>query len=480
MRAIAKKTGRDKAWVWICISLLLLLLTACDRGSPSGSTPATTPDTGKSAIPAPAGTGNLPALPQGIATADWSMYHRDLAHSGYVESMPDPHSLTRSWNTRLDGAVYAQPLIIGKRVIAATEGDSVYALDKQSGKIEWRTNVGTPVPRSQLPCGGIDPLGITGTPVYDPTSKLIFAVAEINGPAHILIGIEIETGQIKVKRVIDPPGMDPKAHQQRAALTLVNNRVYVAFGGLQGDCSDYRGLVVSSQTDGKGTLQTYQVPTSREGGIWASAGPLVDAARNIYVAVGNGEGTSGDWDHSDSVLRLSSSLQLQDGFAPRQWQDDNGRDADLGSLGPTLLPGKLIFQAGKSGLGYLLHADRLGGVGGQAQVKNICAAFGGTAVKGSSVYVPCSDGLRQVNIGPGATMQVGWHAMPSIAGSPVIGGNTVYSISGSTTLYALDSHTGAPRAQVAIDEVPHFATPALSGRQIFIGTTKGIIAITGA
>ena len=50
------------------------------------------------------------------------------------------------------------------------------------------------MPQSSLPCGNIDPLGITGTPVYDPATGLVFAVAEVTGPAHILVGLNVTTG----------------------------------------------------------------------------------------------------------------------------------------------------------------------------------------------------------------------------------------------------------------------------------------------
>src|SRR5260370_13813185 len=133
--------------------------------------------------------------------------------------------------------------------------------------------------------------------------------------------------------------------------------VYIAYGGLDGDCGDYSGRVVTSRPSGQGPLPSYHVPPPRDGGIWAASGPAVDAAGNIYVAVGNGATTQGNWDHSDSVLRLSPTLQLEDGFAPQQWQQDNAGDADLGSTGPILLPNGLIHAAGKAGLRDLLHPD---------------------------------------------------------------------------------------------------------------------------
>jgi outer membrane protein assembly factor BamB len=254
--------------------------------------------------------------------------------------------------------------------------------------------------------------------------------------------------------------------------------VYVAYGGLYGDCGNYHGTLVASRTDGTGSLLSYQLPTPREGGIWAPPGPVVDDAGHIYVMVGNGATTQGDWDHTDSVLRLSSTLQLEDGFAPTRWQQDNASDADLGSMGPVLLPGGLIFADGKSGLGYLLHANALGGVGGQAQVKPICSSYGGAAALGSQVFVPCADGLRQVLVGPGANLNLGWHAPGQITGSPIVGGHTVYSLDVAGTLYALDATSGTTRATLPVGTTSRFATPTLSGNQVFVGTLTGVVAAT--
>src|SRR5712692_7368262 len=352
--------------IWIGKFVLLMVLAGCSISPTSSNTPAVNitpltllPHATNSPVPS-------------VSNVDWTTYHRDNIRTGYLANEPDPQSLTRAWSTRLDGAVYAEPLVVNGRLLVATEGDSLYSLDTRTGQVQWHTNVGSPVPGSQLPCGNIDPLGITGTPVYDPGTGLVFTVAEVSGPAHILVGIDVDTGQIRVRRSVDPAGMESAPHRQRAALALSKGMVYVAYGGLFGDCGNYNGRVVASRTDGRGPLLTYQVPTTREGGIWAPPGPVVDTAGHLYVSVGNGEATGGNWDHSDSVLRLSPTLRLEDGFAPQQWQQDNAGDADLGSTGPILLPNGLIYADGKSGLGYLLHADSLGGVGGQAQVRSIC------------------------------------------------------------------------------------------------------------
>ncbi|GER88826.1 hypothetical protein KDW_29880 [Dictyobacter vulcani] len=469
-------SGRLSAMRYIFLSLFCLstlVLASCDRGSDLTASQQSTPVTS---------TTTKAQASASHSWDDWFTYHHDAAHSGYLPSTPDPQKLAQAWKTKLNGAVYAEPLMVKNHVIVATEGNTLYSLDPQTGNVTWQTNVGEPVQRSTLPCGDIDPLGITGTPVYDPGSGLIFAVAEISGPQHILVAVDATSGKVQQRRKIDVDGMDPAVYQQRSALALANGMVYIAYGGLAGDCGSYRGTVVAAHTDGKGALLSYRVPTPREGGIWSTSGPIINTAGKVFVSVGNGEVTSGDWDHSDSVLRLSPQLQLEDGFAPRDWQQENSSDTDLGSMGPVLLANDQVFVAGKSGKGYVLHANALGGVGGEISETQICngLAMGGGAQVNSQVFVPCTDGVRKITIAPDGKVSIDWHSdqmkLPAL-----IGGHTVYGLDGGGNLYAVDLATGKSRASISLGEdVPHFATPTLSGRSLFIGTNDGVAAVTFA
>jgi len=413
----------------------------------------------------------------------WWTYHRDPARTGVNADLAAAGRVTAAWTTNLDGAVYAQPLVVGGTLVAATENDSLYGLDANTGAVRWRTHVAAPVSRSALPCGNIDPLGITGTPAYDPASKLVFAVAEtqVAGKVtHLLAGVDPASGQQRILRPIDPPASDPTASQQRGALTVAAGRVYVPYGGLAGDCGAYRGTVVAASTTGTGPLISYTVPTAREGGIWTPPGPVVDRFGNLLVQVGNSAATSGAWDGGDSVLKLSPDLHLLDSFAPASWARDNAVDADLGSTAPSLTANGYLLAVGKSSTAYTLRADHLGGIGGQVTTSQLCAAYGGTAVAGNTVYVPCTDGLRAVSVDSAGTPHVLWHTDTAVNGSPVVGGGLVWSLNPSGTLYGLDPGTGTVKQQLPMSRTSRFASPTLFNDSVLVPTLTGISAFHGA
>ena len=205
--------------------------------------------------------------------------------------MPAATALSTAWTAQLDGAVYGQPLVIGHEVIAATENDSVYALNRSTGQTIWRANVGTPVPQSALNgCGDIFPLGITGTPAYDAATGLVYAVAEVTGYQHVLVAVDAATGAVKLRRDLDRPtaANQPAYNQQRPALAIDDGRVYAAFGGLFGDCGAYQGSVVSAPLTGDGPLTRWLTPTSREGAVWGPGGPVVGPNGDLWISIGNG------------------------------------------------------------------------------------------------------------------------------------------------------------------------------------------------
>ncbi len=421
---------------------------------------------------------STPRANAGAAIAEWPVYHQNPGRTGLDAAFPTVNgTLSTGWSAVLDGAVYAEPLVVNGSVIAATEGDSVYAINPANGAVQWRKNLGTPVPLSTLPCGGIDPLGITGTPAFDPVTDSIFAVAEVTGPQHILFALDPATGAIRWSRNIDLAGDDPKTHQQRPALAVANGFVYVGLGGLAGDCGQYVGEVIGVPATGTGATISYRVPTTREGAIWATGGPVIDGSGNLYVSVGNGASTT-TYDGSDSVIELSPTLAQLSLFAPSSWAADNASDLDLGSISPALVPGGWVFISGKSGTGYVLKAGALGGIGGQVASAPVCAGFGGMAQSGNTIYVPCTGSIREVTVDAGTgALTTGWTSTAA-GSSPVVGGGAVWSVNTSTgRLFALDQSTGATLGSIAVGPVPHFVSPTLWQNQVLVGTMSGITSV---
>src|SRR5206468_2065760 len=80
-------------------------------------------------------------------------YHGDPTRSGLAAG-PSLGDVLHAWTSpTLDGDVYAEPLVVGRLVLTATENDTVYALDARTGRPVWRSHLGEPVQRSTLPCG---------------------------------------------------------------------------------------------------------------------------------------------------------------------------------------------------------------------------------------------------------------------------------------------------------------------------------------
>ena len=451
--------------------------TAAGTGSGPGTTTRSSP------TPATAGASAAPSTPG--SGASWVTYHGDNQRSGQDRSGVVLRPLRTAWTSgALDGQVYAEPLVWGGLVIVATENDTVYGLRASDGTGVWRTHVGAPVPLSALPCGNVDPLGITGTPVVDPATGRLFALVETDrdgSVAHELVALDAATGRILFQEPADPPGMTPRTQQERGALVVVGGRVYVPYGGLYGDCGQYHGWLVAASTAAPGPLSAYQVPAAREGAIWAPPGPTVDAAGNLWVATGNGSST-GAYDYGDSVIELTPDLRVVGSFAPSNWAQDNATDADLGSTSPVLLTGGLVFQVGKQGTGYLLAAAHPGGIGGQVYSRSVCSTIGGNASGPSDVYVPCESGIEDVHVSVSPpSFRVAWTGPPGATGPPIVAGGLIWSVGASSrTLYGLDPSTGSAVVQEALAGPPApYSTPAVGNGILVVGTGHGVEAFRG-
>jgi len=381
------------------LRVFLALLVCCLAGvaAPQRPSPATKP--------------NLPV----IATAQY-----DNARTGanLLETILTPQNVNVGQFGRIaffpvDGDVYAQPLYVPKLeipgrgshnvVFIATEKDSVYAFDADATSTEplWQVSFVdakkyiSPVSNRDVFCPFIQPdIGITSTPVIDLSSKTLYALARTreaeNGKwvfrqklhaLDLVTGAEKLGGPITIRasfqgdKSLFSKGVtefDPLRENQRAALLLVNNNVFITWAS-SCDVGPYYGWVMSYDTR---TLKQTGVlnvsPGAKESGIWqADAGPAADGSGNVYLITGNGKFTaaSGGRDYGDSVLKIAltpNGLAVRDYFTPADQEHLNDTDGDFGSGSPILLPDQpaphshLLLAAGKSAKLYELDRDNLG------------------------------------------------------------------------------------------------------------------------
>ena len=419
----------------------------------------------------------------------WTSYHHDAGRSGVDPDSSSPVAPTQAWQTSpaLDGAIYSEPLVYGSTVYDATENDTVYALSASTGAILWEKHLATPVPSSSLPCGNISPaVGITSTPVIDPATGRIYVVADTwdgTNAKHQLFGLNLGDGSPApgMPVVVDPPGSTPTAQLQRAGLALDAGKVIVGFGGNDGDCGSYHGWLVAVP-EGGGSLQTFEVdPSTSQGAIWASGNaPAIDSAGDIWTSTGNG--SSSTFGNQESVIKLDSNLNVLDHWAPSNWSSLDSGDTDLGSSMPLLLPGGLVFQIGKQGVGYLLSATSLGGTGAPAVYQaSVCnGSWGGGIYVSGVIYVTCSGGLRALALNTSARTfapLASWAVNSNATGPPIYAGGLVWSAgTGNGVLYGLDAGTGATRFSSSLGGFEHFATPSAGGGRLFVANRNQVTA----
>jgi outer membrane protein assembly factor BamB len=414
---------------------------------------------------------------------EWTTYHKDNARSGADPSAPSITPVANAWTSPfLDGFVFAQPLVYKNRVYVATEHNTIYALDLGSGSVVWKQHLAEPFNQAaaNVPCRlNIDPLGITGTPVIDPSTNTIYAVIQTGPPsAHALVGLDTETGAGRVLASADPAGVDPIHSFNRPALALGNDRVYWAYGG--SDCGTYHGTVVSVRTDGTSPL-VYTVPSTNRGSFWSPSGAAIDPAGNVWVTSGDGKETT-TFDHTSTLIKLSPTLQELGYFTPSNWAQINAGGLDLGSAGPTLLPNGLVFQAGKNKEAFLVSQSNPGGIGGQlASLPTGCLSLGGDATNAGVVYMPCTTGMLALAVDSGPALRQLWKGPSDTTGSPVFGGNTVWNIGvDSGTLYALNPADGKVVQSISVGHARHFTSPTIAGDTVIVATDHTVEALRHA
>jgi hypothetical protein len=451
--------------------------------------------------------------------------HGDSARAGLLVrpeltagSIPNL-TLDTNFQGSVSGNVYAQPLYVEnggrKMIFVATESNQVAALDADNGAVIWKVAVGTPVPVSKLPCGNIDPLGITGTPVIDPATQSVFfdAMTTPDGGAtkkHFIYSLSLSNGAPRPGWPVEVAGVatangntfDPEFQNQRTALTLLNNRVFAGYGGHDGDCGDYHGWIVGVDTNQPGGSASWSTRTLK-GGVWAPGGLPTDGS-SIYFSSGNTDDTSDVYGDGNGVFKLDSNLKQLDFFAPADWRALDDADADLGGTNPILINvggRNFALALGKDGNAYLLNRGHLGGISAplnKVQVSSSSiitepAAFNaadGTYVVFRSSSPACPDGqsgdLAAIKIKSGSppNMQVAWCAALNGRGSPVVttpDGTHDFVIwavgsENDQKLHAFDGLTGREiwSSSAMSQAVMRFQVPLIANGHVYVAATDKV------
>jgi len=561
-----RRDGRAPRAVAVAALPLLVVstLAAACGGTHRGGTPPAVSSQVSTAASSSAAAASTPSTPSAASTPSSpaaapptvvGTFHGDALRTGWQagETLLTPAAvaagLALRWTSpSLGGQVRGQPLYAAHLTVGgaphdvvyvATEADTVWALDAHTGTPLWGpVRIGTPVPRSALPCGNINPEGITGTPVVDQKRGAVYVVGETTPDGGHTVGfvaaaLSLATGHMLAgwPVPIAPAGFDARVQQERAALTLASTpdgtALEVAFGGLWGDCGQYSGWVVQLPLARPAAQAAWRTPARAGAGIWTPGG-LADTAQGLFAVTGNST-VSAPGDMGDGVVRLmpgAGGLTQPAGpagfFAPSNALALDRADRDLGSGGPLALPDQpgpyphLLFTAGKQGVGYLINRDAPGGNGRgdgvtgealwsgclygncrdlrQEAVFTTAAYFQGA---GGTPYIvtagqtaqpaPCAGtgGLVawRLQTATALALQVAWCG-PSMAdpGSPTVSsdggrGAVVWAIdSGRPRLLAVDGATGKPLWVAALPAAPRFAVPTVADGQVFVAAGARIVA----
>ena len=394
------------------VTSLIAGLGACGGGGGGLSSQPNPPP------PVPPGPTPSPAQRTDVVT-----YKNDLARTGQnlTETVLTPANVSAAGFGLLrflatDGKVDAQPLYLSgltvqgathNVVFVATENDSVYAFDADSGSTLWRVSLlgSGETPSGPHGCGQVVPvIGITSTPVIDRAAGAhgaLYAVAMSNaGGDHqrlhaldVATGAELFGGPREITAVYPAPGggtrtFDPGQYEERAALLLSQGTIYTSWTS-HCDSAPYTGWIIAySQTSLAQTAVLNVAPNASGSGfasagpaIWMSGGgPAADTSGNVYLLTGNGafetaldgNGFPSGGDYGNSFLKLATSggaLAVADYFTMYDEVGESAADLDLGSGGAMLLPDltdssgtarHLMVGAGKDGNLYVVNRDSMG------------------------------------------------------------------------------------------------------------------------
>lgn len=393
---------------------------------------------------------------------DWPVFGHDPARSGAgtdrVLTIANVGRLRARWQISLGTVADSTPIFLervqfGRRFLPmlfqTDKAGVTYGIDANSGRIVWRFATH-------------GPNITTSTPAADPSGLAIYAPG-VDGFVHKL---SVRTG-----RELSAPGFParitrmPQTEKDASALNVANGYLYATTSGYLGDAPPYVGHVVGVRlSDGAthvfnslcSTLKTLPGPGScpyNDSGIWSRGGAVVDPdpamSGAVFAATGNGrfDANAGGDNYGDSVLGLSADVsQLLGHYTPRDYnQLDNG-DVDMGSTSPALIPRQpasrtplVLVQGGKDAILRVVDRAALPGVGHELQEISLPAPlFATPAVAFNRVRTLIVLGFPQeieafaVAVSGGETRLVGvWRARPGQTSgegtSPVVSNGIVFA-----------------------------------------------------
>ena len=340
----------------------------------------------------------------GVLTAGYNNLRDnwDPEEPGLSPSAIQSASFGKLFSTKVEGAVYAQPLVVNGDVIVTTERAKAYAINGSTGAILWSRTFGTPFKASTIGCSDLKPyIGSTSTPVVDPSTGTIYMTTRLQegsglSNAHWYLqalsastGQEVEGFPVRISGTpVNTPGVpfNDNYQMQRPGLLLLNGVVYMGFAS-DCDIAPYRGIVVGVSTSAHKITTMWSdesgtgTDENSEAGIWQGGGGLVsDIPGRIIVTSGNGVSPTAAPSNdppdtlSESVIGLTvgsgGELKPTQFFSPSNAPTLDQNDEDLGSGGPVALPTEyfgtsahkhLVVQVGKDGRIFLVDADNMGG-----------------------------------------------------------------------------------------------------------------------
>lgn len=404
------------------------------------------------------------------AVAEWKMFQRDLAHTGFANGSridtSNASTLTEGWRFPTGGWVTGTPVISNGTVYVGSWDGKMYALRESDGSLVWSFAAST-YTDSRCDPGSF---GINSTAALSD-GKIYFGAGDAK-----LYALDAATGNLVWQRQLGNPD---NGYHIFASPVIFDNKIYI---GLASHCVNpcVRGELLCLDANNGDILWTFFTAPegSLGGGVWSSC--AVDPnRRTIYVGTGNY--CSGEDTYSSAVLALNADtgnlVWSYKKLAPKDTRNfDFGASPVLFDVAgiPTLVIGS------KDGHCYALHrqtGDLLwdtvvtdgnsagGGIISSAAVANGLVFMGATvqATTGKLVALDARTGSKV------------WEVPQA---NPVIGGTTVSG--GAVFIAVLDGTVRAYDAQSgnqlwSATRSAFYGGISITQDRIFVGSANGSV-----